>query len=158
MNVQHVVILMLENRSFDEYFGTFPGVNGFYNNPQSTFGNAWIPGNGWTGPTVLPYRMSTYSSQQGYAPGCNHGWFPEHSFFANGAMNGWSMQNPNLGSPAGSGPGGGNPVCCMGYHAANDIPFHWWLAQNFALCDNYYCSHMGVTDRCALPQHKLLAA
>ncbi|HTS68099.1 MAG TPA: alkaline phosphatase family protein [Terriglobia bacterium] len=45
-----------------------------------------------------------------------------------------------------------------GQDSRGDLPFHWWLAQNFALCDNYYCSHMGVTDRCALPQHKLLAA
>ena len=40
--VERVVILMLENRSFDGYFGTFPGANGFYNNPQLTFANAWI--------------------------------------------------------------------------------------------------------------------
>lgn len=140
MNVKNVVILMLENRSFDEYFGTFPGANGFYNNPQSAFGNAWIPAaGGWTGPSVLPYRLSTFSSQQGHTPGCNHGWIPQHACFANGAMNGWAM-NP---FPDTS---GGNPVACMGYYAADDIPYHWWLAQNFALCDNYFCSHMGVTE------------
>jgi phospholipase C len=146
MYVQNVVILMLENRSFDEYFGMFPGANGFYNNPQSTFDNLWIPGGGWIGPAVSPYRLSTFSSQQGQTPACNHGWAPQHAFFANGAMNGWALQNPNANSPVGPGPGGGNPVGCMGYYAPNDIPYHWWLAQNFALCDNYYCSFMGVTE------------
>ena len=33
-NVRHVVIIMMENRSFDEYFGTFPGVNGIPKNPN----------------------------------------------------------------------------------------------------------------------------
>jgi cytochrome o ubiquinol oxidase subunit IV len=49
MGIEHVVILMLENRSFDEYFGTFPGTNGFYSSPKSTFANAWVPSpGGWT--------------------------------------------------------------------------------------------------------------
>jgi phospholipase C len=69
-----------------------------------------------------------------------------HEFFANGAMNGWSVENPNANAPVEASTGGGNPVACMGYYAADDIPYHWWLAQNFALCDNYYCSHMGPTE------------
>jgi phospholipase C len=151
MSVEHVVILMLENRSFDEYFGTFPGANGFYNTPQSVFENAWAATNGWLGPTVLPYRLSTFSSQQGHTPECNHGTGPEQTFFNNGQMNGWSAGYPDLNIPWSDGrePQGvtaGNPVSCMGYYAADDIPYHWWLAQNFALCDNYFCSHMGATE------------
>lgn len=140
MDVAHVVILTMENRSFDEYFGTFPGANGFYNNPQSTFDSAWVPSpGGWTDPPVLPYRLSTFTSQQSQIPQCNHGPGPQHAFFANGAMNGWSLQHPGGGTDT------GNPLSCMGYYAADDIPYHWWLAQNFALCDNYFCSVMGPT-------------
>jgi phospholipase C len=159
MGVEHVVILMLENRSFDGYFGTFPGANGFYNTPQSVFENAWVslPGNGWIGPAVLPYRLSTFSSQQGHTPGCNHGTGPEQTFFfgdgnANDPhMNGWASGYPDLNIPwsdgrEAQGVPAGNPVSCMGYYAADDIPYHWWLAQNFALCDNYFCSHMGATE------------
>jgi len=92
MDVEHVVILTMENRSFDEYFGTFPGANGFYSNPQSAFGSAWVPSpGGWTDPPVLPYRLSTYTSQQGQTPGCNHGPDAQQAFFAGGAMNGWSL-------------------------------------------------------------------
>src|SRR5580692_7252044 len=158
MGVEHVVILMLENRSFDGYFGTFPGANGFYNTPQSVFENAWVslPGNGWIGPAVLPYRLSTFSSQQGHTPGCNHGTGPEQTFFfgdgnANDPhMNGWASGYPDLNIPwsdgrEAQGVPAGNPVSCMGYYAADDIPYHWWLAQNFALCDNYFCSVMGPT-------------
>jgi phospholipase C len=145
--VEHVVILMLENRSFDEYFGTFPGANGFYIDPDSICQNAWVstPG-GWAGPTVWPYRLSTFTSQQGYSGGCNHGWgtYGMRDYYANGNMNGWSLPqaDPNFKNNELQ----GNPVACMGYFAANDIPYHWWLAQNFALCDNYFCSVMGPTE------------
>jgi phospholipase C len=135
MSVEHVVILMLENHSFDEYFGTFPGANGFYSNPESAFANAWVPMPGnWAGPPILPYRLRTFSSQQSHPSGCNHGAAAQHSYYAGGAMNGWSLKSAL------------NPVSCMGYYAADDIPYHWWLAQNFALCDNYYCSVLGPTE------------
>ena len=128
-NVKHVVILMLENRSFDEYFGTFPGANGFFSNPESAFSNAFSPSGG---SAVLPYRLSTFSSQQGHTPGCAHDWGSQHDYWAGGAMNGWASD--------------ANSIGCMGYYAADDIPYHWWLAQNFALCDNYFCSVLGPTE------------
>ncbi len=40
-SIKHVVILMQENRSFDEYFGTFPGANGLGNISQSQAAAAW---------------------------------------------------------------------------------------------------------------------
>jgi Phosphoesterase family len=135
MSVEHVVILMLENHSLNEYFGTFPGANGFYSNPESAFANAWVPMPGnWAGSPILPYRLSTFSSQQSHPSRCNHGAAAQHSYYAGGAMNGWSLKSAL------------NPVSCMGYYAADDIPYHWWLAQNFALCDNYYCSVLGPTE------------
>jgi hypothetical protein len=64
--VQNVVILMLENRSFDEYFGTFPGANGFYNDPQSICQNAWIASlGGWVGPTF--FRIGSARSRRSRA-------------------------------------------------------------------------------------------
>jgi phospholipase C len=85
VDVEHVVILTMENRSFDEYFGTFPNVNGFYNNPLSAFDGAWVPSpGGWTDPPVVPYRLSTYTSKQGQIPGYNHFFVPQHAFFAGG--------------------------------------------------------------------------
>ncbi len=142
MDVEHVVILTMENRSFDEYFGTFPGANGFSSSPQSAFDSAWVPSpGGWTDPPVLPYRLSTYSSQQGHSPQCNHSAPAQHAFFAGGAMNGWSLPLYS-GNPPDA---WGNPPGCMGYYAADDIPYHWWLAENFALCDDYFCSVLGPT-------------
>ena len=134
MDVKHVVILTMENRSFDEYFGTFPGANGFGSSPRPAFDSFWVPSpGGWTDPPVLPYRLSTYTSQQGHTPECTHSPGAQHAYFAGGAMSGWSLPRYN-------------PVGCMGYYAADDIPYHWWLAENFALCDNYFCSVLGPAE------------
>jgi phospholipase C len=64
-----------------------------------------------------------------------------------GAMNGFSTQAPASAStvtlPDGTGYQSG--ACVMGYYAANDIAYRWSLAQNFLLCDTYFCSQMGAT-------------
>jgi len=39
-NIKHLVIVMMENRSFDEYFGTFPGVSGFFDQSPA-FAQPW---------------------------------------------------------------------------------------------------------------------
>ena len=50
-------------------------------------------------------------------------------------MNGWSiMDKPSI-----------SDHTAMSYAAANDIPYFWTLAQNFLLCDTYFCSILGST-------------
>jgi phospholipase C len=118
----------MENRSFDEYFGTFPDAVGFYDPAGANiFSQANFLPNGLT-----PFRTSTFSANGEIAAGCNHGWLPQHQAFASGAMDGWATAQP------------GNPLT-MGYFAANDIPYHWRLAQTFLLCDTYHCSVLGPT-------------
>jgi len=64
--IKHVVILMQENRSFDEYFGTFPGAAGFQD-PAGAFTDQY--GNG-----ILPFRMSTFTSSGLQRDGNGHDW------------------------------------------------------------------------------------
>jgi phospholipase C len=123
-NVNHVVILVQENRSFDEYFGTFPGATGF-SDSSSLFGNPW------PGSDLFPFRLSTFTAGGEESPGCNHDWGSMHAAYAQGLMNGWNN--------------GDNPIAVLGYYTADDIPYHWALAQNFALCDHYFCSVLGGT-------------
>ena len=52
--VQHVVFLMHENRSFDHYFGSLGGVDGF-NTKSAAFAQAW-PGKGHSA-TLRPFRL-----------------------------------------------------------------------------------------------------
>lgn len=124
-DVQHVVILMQENRSFDEYFGGFPEATGLSDLPISFFNNQ--PGG------VPPFRLSTFTSTGEECPPTAHQWDDMHNDYAGGNMNGWAGVNPE------------EPQI-FGYYAADDIPYHWALAQTFALCDHYFCSVLGGTS------------
>src|ERR1700722_2060431 len=133
MATPKIVVLCMENRSFDEYFGTFPGRVGFYD----PAGAAIFPQTGFVDaakkpiPTLRPFRTSTFSSAGEWNPSLDHGWDHQTSAWAGGALNGWAK--------------GGANTTTMGYFAANDIPYHWLLAQNFLLCDNFFCSVLGPT-------------
>jgi phospholipase C len=120
--IEHVVVLMQENRSFDEYFGTFPGATGLEGVSESQAANAW--------PNYLPFRMSTFTSPWGTFSSCDHSWRGQHASWRLGNMSGWNAYNPLQG---------------IGYFKQDDVPFHWWLAQNFLLCDHNFCSVLGPT-------------
>jgi phospholipase C len=130
MSTPKVVILCMENRSFDEYLGTFPGAIGFYDPAgAAVFQQANFPTNG---PPLAPFRTSTFSCSAQEIAGCNHFWQGQQQAFAAGQMSGCGAAQ------------GGNSAT-MGYYAANDIPYHWRLAQTFLLCDTFYCSVLGPT-------------
>jgi len=139
-----VVILCLENRSFDEYFGTFPGAMGFYDpnpNVQAIFTQEGLTQNG--GP-LQPFRMSSFSTSSQLTPAMNHDWTHQHQAWNRGNMNGWSTQlGAQLQLPGGSSVDAS--ACTMGYYGSNDIPYRWSLASTFLLCDTYFCSVLGAT-------------
>jgi phospholipase C len=129
-DIKHVVILMQENRSFDEYFGTFPGATGF-NDPNGVFANQFGPDS--DGNDIKPFRMSTFTSSGLERDGNSHDWGTFNKLFAgvtSGQQNVWNEPQPQS---------------VMGYYAANDIPFHWDLAGTFALCDHYFASVLSAT-------------
>jgi phospholipase C len=134
--VEHVVFLMHENRSFDHYFGTMGSVNGF-DAPSSAFQQAWPGG---ASSTLLPFHLDTATMQAECTYDLSHSWQAEHSSWNGGAMDGFvsthvsdAYEGPDLGT------------LTMGYYEAADIPFYRALAQNFTICDNYFCSVLGPT-------------
>ncbi|MFI6344024.1 alkaline phosphatase family protein [Streptomyces sp. NPDC050560] len=140
-DVEHVVLLMQENRSFDHYFGTLSGVRGFGDpdalklpNGRSVFyqPDAENP-EGYT----LPFRLNTHTSSAQAIPSTSHAWAVQHEAWNDGAMDSWL--------PAHRKADGANGPYVMGYHTRDDIPFQFALAENFTLCDNYFCSVMGPT-------------
>jgi phospholipase C len=141
--VKHLVFQMQENRSFDHYFGTYPGARGF-SDPTAirlptgrTVFQQPDPAN--LGGYIEPYHMSTVTTGAAAVPSLSHTWHDEHAVWDHGAMDGWlSTHIASDGAAKGS--------FTMGYYAAEDIPFHWALAQSFSLLDNYHCSAMGPTD------------
>src|SRR5947209_4164149 len=83
-DIEHVVILIQENRSFDHYFGTYRGVRGFDDRPKGSFGVFAQPGydaGGSPAPGhLLPYHLDTTSSNFSKDAYCTsditHSWVP----------------------------------------------------------------------------------
>jgi phospholipase C len=140
-DVEHVVILMQENRSFDHYFGTMRGVRGF-SDPRP----ALLP-NGkpvWYQPPahvqsehyknrglrsdathVLPWYINPKQTTEHQA-GTDHGWASGHGAWNHGRWDDWVTQKQD--------------VLTMGYLKREDVSFQFALAEAFTLCDAYFCS------------------
>jgi phospholipase C len=131
-DVEHIVILMQENRSFDHLFGTLRGVRGF-NDPRAvrlpSGKPVWNQPNGST--DVLPFRPPVDNLGLSFLPDPPHGWNDTHAAWNGGRHDAWV---PNKG------------VVSMTYHTRHDLPFHYALADAFTVCDAYHCSVMGPTD------------
>ena len=137
-DIDHVVILIQENRSFDHYFGSYRGVRGF--SDQSTAFEQPDPANTTVPPIakLLPFHLDTSMTNAACTHDITHDWAPQHQSWANGAMDGFLTSrlaiNPN------------DAVLTMGYYTRTDIPFYYALADAFTICDNYFCSVLGPTD------------
>ncbi|MGH3257261.1 MAG: alkaline phosphatase family protein [Streptosporangiaceae bacterium] len=135
-DIEHIVILMQENRSFDHYFGTMPGVRGFADSAAIRLPGGrpvfYQPRPAHEGPGYLtPFHYDTRTTSAQATPGTDHSWPTQHQAWNNGAMDQWV---------AAKGP------YTMGYFTQADIPFHRALAQAFTICDNYHCSVLGPTN------------
>ena len=134
-DVEHIVILTQENRSFDHYFGALRGVRGF-GDPRAIKLPSGQPvwyqpdGNGGSG-YLLPFRPDVGSVGMMFIPDPPHGWNDSHAAWNGGKFDAWV--------PA-------KGVSAMTYHTRNDIPYHYSLADAFTICDAYFCSLMGPTD------------
>jgi phospholipase C len=130
-DIEHIVIFMQENRSFDHYFGTLQGVRGF-NDPRAVLlpsGNpVWQQPNG-TG-TLLPFRPAGESLGLTFIADTPHDWNTTHRAWNNGNWDDWIAQKSTT---------------TMVHFARQDAPFHYALADAFTICDAYYCSVLGPT-------------
>ncbi|MEV5240782.1 phosphocholine-specific phospholipase C [Streptomyces cinnamoneus] len=132
-DVEHIVVLMQENRSFDHYFGSLNGVRGFGDpRPVTLPGGKPVwhqPAGG--GKDVLPYRPDAENLGMQFIAGLNHDWAGGHKAWNGGRYDQWI--------PAKS-------AGTMAYLTREDIPFHYALADAFTVCDAYHCSFIGATD------------
>jgi phospholipase C len=130
-DVEHVVILMQENRSFDHYFGTLPGVRGFSDRitiPLPGGRHVWQQQG--ESRLVLPYHLDSKRGNAQRVSGTPHSWVDEQSAWDNGRMSAW----PTYKTPT-----------SMGYYRRHELPFQFALAETFTLCDAYHCSiHAGT--------------
>ena len=143
--IQHVVIVMQENRSFDSYFGTYPGADGI---PMSNGVPTVCSPDPVTHTCVAPYV--DHADINGGGP---HSESNSAGDINGGAMNGFETQARNAQQHC---PQFTNPACAasttpdvMGYHVQSDIPNYWAYAQHFVLQDHMYESN----DSWSLPAH-----
>ena len=131
-DIEHIVILMQENRSFDHYFGTLRGVRG-YDDPRAVVLPSGNPVWFQPGPTgdVLPFHPTAPDLGLQFLKDLPHDWTTTHAAWNEGNYDQWV--------PAKS------PVT-MAHLTREDIPFHYALADAFTICDGYHCSLMGPTD------------
>ncbi|WP_285498872.1 phosphocholine-specific phospholipase C [Actinokineospora sp. NBRC 105648] len=136
-DVRHVVVLMQENRSFDHYFGALRGVRGFGDRSGITLAGGYPVFNQPKGSgRQYPWQLSdttgtdpeTLAQCSGDLP---HSWTSQHAAWNNGKLDSWVA-------------GVGN-VRTMGYLDRADIPFHYALADNYTICDAYFCSALSAT-------------
>jgi phospholipase C len=132
--IEHVVVLMQENRSFDHYFGTMPGVRGF-GDPSVSEQVFYQPDAANPDGYLLPFHIDTTDTSAQALPSNSHSWGPQHDSWANGAMDGFVSAHLEADGVAGQ--------YTMAYFKRNDIPFHWALADAFTICDGYHCSMLG---------------
>src|SRR6185295_381608 len=148
-DIKHIVVVMMENRSFDHFMGWLPGANGM----QA----------GLTYYDAANTPHSTYSlGQMNDFQGCGHP-DPDHSYeggrveFNGGLCDGWLRA-------------GSNDVYAIGYYEQGNLPFLGKAAPDWTVCSNYFApilaptypnriyQHSGGTDRldgsltlCTLP-------
>jgi phospholipase C len=139
--IEHVVFLMQENRSFDHYYGTYPGVRGFDDHPAHTLGAFAQVWPGGAKERLLPFHLDTASGIGECTQDLDHTWPAQHMSWdggTNGAFVSTHVQSQFQGPEHG--------VLTMGYYRRQDLPFYYALADAFTLCDNYHCSVLGPTD------------
>ncbi|PYT48000.1 MAG: phospholipase [Acidobacteria bacterium] len=120
--IEHIVVVTMENRSFDHFLGWLPNADG-----QQA---------GLTSLDTAGVAHSTHSLSGDYT-GCPHPG-PDHSYngarveYDNGLMDGFLRA-------------GSNDVYSIGYYGEQDIPFYGELARNYTTCDRYFASILGPT-------------
>jgi phospholipase C len=134
--IRHVVMIMQENRSFDSYFGTFPGADGI--RMRNGVPAACIPDPS-NGTCERPYP--DHADVNGGGP---HGASQARGDINHGKMNGFlTMAQRAQRNCAGQ----TNPECIasvaggvdvLGYHTGSDLPNYWTYARDFVLQDHMF--------------------
>ncbi|HEX4197870.1 MAG TPA: alkaline phosphatase family protein [Caulobacteraceae bacterium] len=139
-DIDHFIILMKENRSFDHYFGSLCGVRGFDDPTARRPDGGSIfrqPDPGHADGFVMPFRMNTHQTSAQRVENLSHAFTTQHASWNGGAMDNWA--------PAHRISDGDRGPMTMGFLAREDIPYYYALADAFTLCDGYFCSVFGPT-------------
>jgi phospholipase C len=128
--IKHFLVLMQENHSFDNYFGTYPGADGIPENTCMPVDNSRDPAHPRvTDECVKPFHLEGKAT---FDLGHSGGVF--NAQYNHGRMDGFiKVFNSRRGI--------GNQS--MGYYDDRDIPYYWNVADNFVLFDRMFTSAAG---------------
>jgi phospholipase C len=114
--IDHLVIIVMENHTYDNLFGSFPGGDG----------TSWIPGpDGGFAPPACPDSLPR---------DLNHGHPPALTAWNDGGMDGWE-------NVSGEDVNGDHLAYCQ--YSQSTIPGLWQLAQSYALADHFHSEDLG---------------
>jgi phospholipase C len=125
--IRHVIVLMQENHTFDNYFGTFPGADG----PAA---DLCIP----IDPTalglgcVVPFHLESTRTVD-----LHHGSSVGLAAYNNGLMDGFIAAQNERNLPG---------ETAMGYYDGRDLPYYWNLATEYVLTDALFSSVQGSSE------------
>jgi len=134
-DVEYIVFMMQENRSFDHYFGTLRGVRGFGDPRPVVLPSGkpvWFqPDSGNPDGFELPFHPGAPNLGLQFLEDLAHDWTTTHAAWNEGHYDQWI---PNKGKTT------------MAHLVRSDIPYHYALADAFTVCDAYHCSLLGPKD------------
>ncbi len=165
--IQHLIFIVQENHSFDNYFGTYPGANGILSNTSVP-----VDPNNETSGYVEPYHLNVtqpisivgdelppgVADPEDLAPVNNTSELPFHLIsesigqdidhssevarqaYDNGKMDGFVQAEGS--------------TLTLGYYNRSDIPYYWDYADKYVLDDNFFSSEMGPS----FPNHLYIAS
>ena len=154
-NINHLIFVVQENRSFDSYFGTFPGADGIPRSPDGSF-DVCVPDA--AGRCQQPFHDAGQ-----YDLGGPHTVSSSIRDIDNGRMDGFIASvayrkacsgQVNVACASATADMQGHPADVMGYHDAREIPNYWAYASHYALQDRMFAP----TDSWTLPSHLYLVS
>jgi len=122
--IKHVFVILQENHTFDNYFGTFPGADGFPANTAVPVDTTSLDQG-----LVTPWRLGAPRT-----PDLDHGTVSALAAYDGGKMDGFVQAQANRGLPG---------DFALGYYDQTDLPLYWFLAHNYVLGDRFFSSAMG---------------
>lgn len=127
--VDNIVVLMMENRSFDHFLGSLANDPAYASkaNVEGLAGTESNPAP--NGTSVGVYKLDNFTPAD--PP---HGWDAAHAQFNAGKNDGFVKAHA-----------GDSEKEVMGYHDRSQIPLYYWFADNFTVCDHWFSSVMGPT-------------
>lgn len=156
-NLDHLVFVVQENRSFDHYFGTFPGARGIPRSVDGSFAPC-LPD------PALSRCAKPYHDRNEFDRGAAHTHAASLRAVNDGKMNGFAYVAREMGNTCNSNPdwrpcrlstpGPAGQPDAMGFHTWKEIPNYWAYARRYLLQDRMFAP----TDSWTMPSHLYLVS